>query len=233
MLALPSELLSMVCAKLCLSDRLKVRLVSRGMRVAARRDAPLYLTPPEYNARALDGPRFFERMCAGLGARAEQCTLRLRVRRDAAGTLGVNADLAFVHLLATTQPFGFGATTLELTGRGTLTRASVALLPNVIRELPRLTGARLTDVALGRAESAAMLGALATATSLTALDVTHTRIHDADALVSTLGALRGLRSLGVSFPFESGSGECAAIARAVEGLPVLDVLDLGLDSQLF
>lgn len=228
---LPRELVAMVCARLCLADRLKVRLVSRGMRDAARRDAPLYLSPP--STRALEGSLFFERMCAGFGARAEQTTLRLRVRRDADSYAGVNADLAFALLLATMRPFGFGATTLELTGRGTLTRASVALLPAVIRALPRLTGARLTDVALGRAESAAMLGALATATSLTALDVTHTRIHDAGALVSTLGALRSLRSLGVSFPFESGSGECAAIARAVEGLPHLAVLDLGLDSQRF
>jgi hypothetical protein len=231
MLALPSELLSMVCARLCLADRLNVRLVSRGMRDAARADAPLYLSPPEYSTRALEGPRFFERMCAGFGARAEQCTLRLRVRRDAAGT--VNADLAFVLLLATTRPFGFGATTLELTGWGALTRASVAVLPNAIRALTRLTVARLTDVPLGRAESAAVLGALATATSLTALDVTHTRIHDADALVSTLGSLRALRSLGVSIPFESGSAECAAVARAVEGLPHLLELDLGHDSQLF
>ena len=130
----------------------------------------LYLSPP--STRALEGSRFFERMCAGFGARAEQTTLRLRVRRDAADSYaGVNADLAFALLLATMRPFEFGATTLELTGRGTLTRASVALLPAVIRALPRLTGARLTDVALGRAESAAMLGALATATSLTALDV--------------------------------------------------------------
>ena len=229
---LPRELVAMVCARLCLADRLKVRLVSRAMRQAARRDAPLYLSPP--STSALEGPRFFERMCAGFGARAEQTTLRLRVRRDAADSYaGVNADLAFALLLATMRPFEFGATTLELTGRGTLTRASAALLPAVIRALPRLTGARLTDVALGRAESAAMLGALATATSLTALDVTHTRIHDAGALASTLGALRSLRSLGVSFPFESGSGECDAIARAVEGLPHLEVLDLGLDSQRF
>lgn len=235
MLALPRELASVICARLGLADRLKVRLVSRAMRDAARANAPLYLSPPEYSTRALEaiGTRFFERMCAGFGACAEQTTLRLRVRRDAqCCPLGVNADLAFVHLLATTRPFG-GATTLELTGWGVLTRASVALLPTVIRALTRLTGAGLTDVPLGPAESAAMFGALDTATTLTALDVTHTRIHDADALVSTLGSLRSLRSLGVSIPFESGSAECSAVARAVEGLPHLAVLDLGHDSQLF
>ena len=236
LLALPRELASAICARLGLADRLKVRLVSRGMRDAARANAPLYLSPPEYSTRALDaiGPRFFERMCAGFGARAEQTTLRLRVRRDAADACaGVNADLAFALLLATTRPFEFGATTLELTGWGVLTRASVAALPKVIRALTRLTGARLTDVPLGPAESAAMLGALATATTLTALDVTHTRIYDAGALVSTLGSLGSLRSLGVSIPFESGSAECSAVARAVEGLPHLAVLDLGHDSNLF
>ena len=234
MLALPSELLSMVCARLRLADRLNVRLVSRGMRDAARADAPLYLSPPEYSTRALEGPRFFERMCAGFGARAEQCTLRLRVRRDAPDAPGgVNADLAFVLLLATMRPFDFGSTTLELTGGGTLNGASVAALPTVIRALPRLTRARLTDIALGRAQSSAVLGALATATSLTVLDVSRTRIHDAEALVSTLGALRGLRSLGVSIRYESGTAVCSAIARAIERLPLLDLLDFGSDSERF
>ena len=233
---LPCELASVVCAGLCLSDRLNMRLVSRAMRRAARADAPLYLSPPEYCPRVLDaiGPGFFERMCAGFGARAEQCTLRLRVRRDAPDAPGgVNADLAFVLLLATMRPFEFGSTTLELTGGGTLNGASIAALPTVIRALPRLTRARLTDIALGRAQSSAVLGALATATSLTVLDVSRTRIHDAEALVSTLGALRGLRSLGVSIRYESGTAECSAIARAIERLPLLDLLDFGSDSERF